>query len=213
MRGKVTIAALSAEAPAFNPPLHRGSRRSREKRVGEGSPGPAMAPLAQASPPRRTYGGKGEVGREGNLHSSPLWARKGNGERTKASRLLALTAWRWVEGALSNWVLPERLRHCVHSFPTGSAGGKAAQRQRWANKWRWGRAGCLSGCWSLGGSPRLPTGSECLRPWPALLFSCKDRFGGGKDQGGCGGKPGPMDDSLGGSQGSWWQSFCPDNQR
>lgn len=124
---------------------------------------------------------------QGNLHSSPLWMCKGNGERTKASRLLALAAWRWVEGALSSRVLPERLRHCVRSFPTGSVAGKAAQRRRWADNWRWGRARCRSEHWSLGGSSRLPTGSKWLRAWPALFFSCKDRFRGGRDQGGCGG--------------------------
>lgn len=116
--------------------LPPGSRKSRERRVGEGSPGPGLALRVQASPsPGADCSGKGQVcsGRKPPSQTEASFRERragGRGELTTASRLPASRYRALGPGRLEQRVFRERRRHCARGFPRAPRRGGRTKAAR-----------------------------------------------------------------------------------
>lgn len=181
-RGKVTIAALSAEAPAS--PLSglgkaEKGRWGRGARAGNGAPGPGSS-FSRGGP----AAGRGTSAAEGHRHSRPRLL-PGSGARApwgahhgleEAARWPLAAARCWIEGARSSG--PSGSSGAIVSAAShGPRGREAAQRRQGVRHPQVGRGRPKGRKW-LFGSGR---GRLCLFFAPLLR-----PIGGRSYQGGCG---------------------------
>lgn len=216
LRGQVTIAALSAEAPASSlPGLGEAEKEEwgRGARPGNGAPGPGLS-FSRGEP----AAGSGKPAAEGNRHHC-LRLLHGSGARGTVGSASwpggcwPLTARRWVEGAGSSGSSGSG-GAIVRAASHGPRGEEAAQRLRGADAGRWEGPALLLALGS-GRFTSLALGEEkalWLRPGPALPFSHREAVGDPPGSlRGQGLKPRPKDERWHPSFGSPWL-FGGDNQ-